>query len=418
MRFNSLFSRPSFGDLAMLLNAIRSGKAPRIKFDTVVAGGGEAMTRVLERFGDRKLGGKVLVLSGGKTWMDVLPRHHQLGQSRKALLMNSEKFDNPNQLATIDEYKRELVDRQFAAVDKFEDGKLDVFETMLAKASRISKRLLHLDCADGTEIECGRLLLCTGVGRELTLASAGVNILNSAQGKRALLGEVSTPLAAMEKGGHAFKGKNVIVYGGGATGAWFIEWLLSSGVKGLQWIGRDFEGANPNGRNNDVMNATEKSRLRAIIETLKFNGTLDQVPDGKGLGLQLDVIGKGKHSLEADFVISAIGADPMAPLGVRSILGEQIYGELSPMFNSSRGFSAKTDCNSIIVTSTPMTTDRSFWKLDGKNGISWKELLETSYGNLSPENHVLAGLALTRLSAEAAVDTFEMTKSEGEGEVD
>jgi hypothetical protein len=361
---------------------------------TVIAGGGEALTTTLERLAVSRPPGKTLIINDQPNWMTRFPRHHELGQSRRALSTRpAESFDQPDQRMRVEEYMNELVSRQIQAVGQFGDDELDLHVTAVRSVRRDGGRVVRVTCTDDSVVTCDQLVLCTGVGPERPLHASGVTILNTPTGGRVVQEEVTTALRAVERGRTQFQGSRVIVYGGGATAAWVCEVLFEYGVGGLLWVGRNFDAANPNDRNSDVMERTEGHRLVAEMASVEYRGPLDQPTTDPGLLVTLTGGNGARVVSRAHYVIAATGADPLQPTGARAVLGSDIYRRLEPICSPNGGVVAATPDRAVIVTSTPLNNS----KLRGP-------IESHTFPAIEPENRVLAGIKVTRLSAEAAAD--------------
>lgn len=372
-----------------------SGPA-NVRVDTVIAGGGETLTRTLELLCRSPAVGRVLIVTDNRHWTDSFPRDHKMGQSVTGLsAFDAANRHDANQHMTVDHYRREMADRQIDAVFAFGDDQLQLIEGVVLRAETRGADEVVVTCDDGSEAVCKRLILCTGVGPERTLAGCGVKIIGAPGGARGAREEATTALAALAKTADYSRGTRVMVYGGGATAAWVIEGMLRNGVEDLLWVSRNgFGAANPNGRNSHIMRATEGVRWTATMESVQYRGNLTT---GSGLRVQMFLPNGTPLRADVDLVICSAGADPDIGSGIRHVLRGGLYDSLVPVVGDNGGVVATTRDQRVIVTSTPLTLDRRFRAL----------IEDHSFGVLEAENHVAAGIAVSRLSGELAAQITE-----------
>src|SRR5262249_31685404 len=121
---------------------------------------------------------------------------------------------------------------------------------------------------------------------------------------------------------------------------------------------------------------------------------------GLGIGTAFEAENGARVKHNTDLIVSAVGADALAPTGVRSVLPSSVYKTLTPLFGLNRGMLAATPDLSILVASTPLSTDPNF-----------RDLIKTAYTALPSENHVIAGIGVGRLSGEAIAGVVEQAES-------
>lgn len=357
----------------------------------VVVGGGLAAGRILAGLSRSPDSGKVLVIAKDLPWMAKFPRHFEMGQSRKDLQLTPFQGDPYylKQKMLAGDFMRQLVDLQTKAVENL-SAESDALETDLLRVSRHGRQLL-LHCEDGNQVLADRVFIATGVGPERSLQDSGVVFLNAIPDKRRVFGEVNTAIRSMEREAEYWRGKSVAVYGGGPTAAWVVEMAMAHALHDLQWISRDgFKAANPFGRNSETLALTTKHQETAALIKLRYIGDGDVPPLQDGLELTLDKGGKEEH-MSTDIVICATGSNPLAATGIKTVLGD-LYGELEPYRGKQGGVFATLKDRSLYVVSSALTKE-------------FQAKIEAySYPVLNPENHVVAGIQVTSLSARAAVD--------------
>jgi hypothetical protein len=361
--------------------------------DRVIVGGGIAALGILEGLSRTTEAGKVLAIDVADRWATAFPRKHLLGQSRHGLSLYPQvEFNDPNGMMSAEEHVREIIALQVAAVERLRGEDVDGLQAKVLKVSKTEVGYL-LECESHHNVSCETVFLATGVGPERTLQRSGVQFSNQAGPSRSKHNEITTALRSLdEREGYWFR-KRVVIFGGGATAAWIAERVLACDPEELFWIARDFGSANPAGRNSKVMGLTAASRIVGTINELEYQGALDASPPDDGLVLTIQD-GASHRRLLTDFVICATGADPWAPGGVRSVLGS-IYENLK-ITSSGGGVFAHTPDWSLFVVSSALTDDQR----------ARTEIRERSFAVLSPEHHVMAGAAVTKLSADSAVSAW------------
>jgi hypothetical protein len=295
---------------------------------------------------------------------------------------------------SVEELRREWVSDAIKAVMKFPDDALDFIESEVMAVKKTSSKNVVLDFANGYSLPTERAILCTGLGPERDLTSAGVIFLNYPSGARVTLDEATTALMAASKPS-TYRGKSALMYGGGATSAWSTELAIANGVKDLRWLSADpngdgFNTANPAGRNDEVMRLTKGLRRQGKLKTVQYMG---DASSGSGLEAVINLYGKGKSdNWEADLIIAALGSNPSAPTGILSMLGPILYQDLQPLHRSG-GFFARDSDASLIVTSPPLSFDQRY-----------AQDFERVLANLPEEARVRGGILEARLSAGAMAD--------------
>jgi len=375
----------------------------------VVAGGGMAAGTVMRQLGERGIPGKkLLVFAKDLPWAASVPRHHLLGQSREGLSLEKPKIDPYylKQKMPADEFMRQQVDHQTKAVELLPDD-ADCVETNLLKVVRLGPQLL-LTGEDGSEVLTDQLFLATGVGPERDLWGRGALKENAVSAKRQCFEEVTTAVQSMNRDPSYWKGKHVTIYGGGATAAWVAEVAMSHGIGGILWIAKDnFNGANPGNRNSETLHLTKRYRLVADILSVRYLGSADAPPGSDGLEMTLKNK-RGEWTRKTDIIISAVGANPMAPTGVMSVLGP-LYSDLVPHVGREKGVFACTKDKSVFVLSTALTIGKDL-------STQIKGLIASqTFPVLNPENHVVAGMRVADLSARDAVEEAMMPDTSGGG---
>jgi hypothetical protein len=369
---------------------------------TVLVGQGVAATAALNKFGNMGFRGKTLIVGGRPNWISSFKPMWELGQSEKGLAIFDDRdiYRSP-ELKHARDLQKDLSLVQMDTLLREDVDDVDYVDASLSSVRRVSGGLL-LGCTEGTNILAEQVILCLGVGPERTLGDSGVQILNRVGDTRAIKEEVTTALRSMDKPDMYFKNKSVIFYGDGATASWAVESALCRGIGDLSWIGKNnFISANPNGRNNHIMRATEGLRFHGAMQTLRYLGSLDDPSTDKGLRVEvLDLASGGRIVREADVIICATGANPMARLGIGSILAASDYHGLVPVVGPNGGVIACSPDARIIVASTSVVDKPEI-----------RTLVEThSYSAVSQENRVLQGAAVAKLSGELAA-TIDVKRS-------
>jgi hypothetical protein len=367
----------------------------KFKVNNVVIGGGIASGAILKGLAKTPNPGKVLAITRGDRWPMAFQRHFLLGQSRQNLtVFPGNEFRDPKGRMTVDEHMREVVSYQIQAVEPFNGNDIDCLETDAMRVFKMPDGGVMIQCADGTLVESERVFIATGVGPERTLESSHVLFENQPSPKRGVFHEVTTALKSMQENPEYWQNKAVTVYGGGATAAWVIECAMAQNLRDIHWIAKEgFGGANPGNRNADTLQLTKNHRVTASILKLKYEGEGDTPPNKDGLKLTLEEQHGKTGILNTDIVVCATGSDPLAPTGIQSVLGD-LYKSLVPKVGKNSGVFAYTPDSSIYVVSSALTQDVNIQKL----------IREKTFSVLNPENHVVAGLAATHLSAQ---DTIE-----------
>ena len=376
--------------MATPILGITGVRAP-ILAKNVVVGGGLAATSILAGLSRDPNSGKVIVIARDLPWMAKFPRHFEMGQSRKDLQLTKSQTDPYylKQKMPTGDFMRQLVDYQTQAVAGLSEDS-DALETDLRRVVRQGSQLL-LNCGDGSTVLADRVFIATGVGPERTLRDSGVEIQNEVSDKRRVYGEVSTAIRSMERDAEYWKNKIVAVYGGGPTASWAVEIAMNYAIRDLIWISKDgFGAANPFGRNSETLAMTTGRQITAILRRLRYLGNDDTPPLHGGLELTLEEHGK-EELREADIVISATGSNPLAPTGVKAVLGD-LYRELAPYRGKQGGVFAALEDRSLYVVSSALTKEFS------------SKIEAYTFPVLNPENRVIAGIKATDLSARAAVD--------------
>ena len=324
-------------------------------------------------------------------WLGSFPRHFELGQSAEVLSSRGSELWNPKAKMTVETLLRDWQSEAMSAVMKFPNSDLDLTEAEVTKIKKIGRRNLTLSLTNNFSLQCERAIFCTGVGPEMDLTASGVTFWNYPTGPRVTLNETTTALKAIAQPNASFRGQSVLVYGGGATAAWVAEIAIANGAKDVRWVAeRGFEGANPGGRNNEVMALTKDVRRNGKIKTIKYMGDL---ASGSGLEAVLALPDTGKSEVwKSDRIIAATGSNPLASTGILSVLG-LLYQELQPVHRGGGFFACDSDA-SIIVTSTPLSFDSV------KFGSDFKSVLV----KLPEEARVPAGILTARLSATAVAE--------------
>jgi hypothetical protein len=340
-----------------------------------------------------------MVISKKLPWAANMPRWMPLGQSRGGLDLGTSRLESnqAKRLMTAEEYMRGLIDYQMRAVENLPDGS-DALETDALRIQREGREIL-VTCADGSLVLAKRVFFAGGVGPERTLASSGVKVANSISPKRQVYNEVTTALQSMERSPQLWKDKVVTIYGGGATAAWVAEVAMGYSIGNLLWVATNgFGTANPNGRNSETLFLAKKSQVQGTLKQLSYTGDDHVPPEHGGLELKLEVGGR-MMTTESDIVICATGSDPMAPTGVRSVLSGGLYEELQPRIGRFNGVFATTPDAMLYVVSSALT---------GNEAIR-EQIEQRTFPVLNPENHVIAGSAVTGISALNAVDDIGST---------
>jgi hypothetical protein len=374
-------------------------KSKEFRVGTAVIGGGIGAATILSGLSKSNSLGPVMVISKKLPWAANMPRWMSLGQSRGGLNLGTYPMepDQSKRLMTAEQYMRGLVDYQMRAVENLPEGS-DALETDALHVQREGREML-VTCDDGSLVRANRVFFATGVGPERTLAASGVKFDNSISPKRQVYNEVTTAIESMDRSPQSWKDKIVTIYGGGATAAWVAEVAMGYSIGNLLWVATDgFGMANPNGRNSETLSLAKKSQVQGTIKRLSYIGG-DDVPPGQG-GLRLVVeVGERVMTAESDIVVCATGSDPMAPTGVRSVLSGGLYEELQPRIGRFNGVFATTPDAMLYVVSSALIGDKAI-----------REQIERrTFPMLNPENHVIAGSAVTGISALNAVDDIGPT---------
>ena len=331
-------------------------------------------------------------------WFSSFPREWRLGQSRRALSPPGAEFWDPRGKRTAEEQVRQMISEATEAVMKFPSDQLGYIQASVTSVNKLGPKNCVVRYSNNYLQPCERVVICSGVGPEKDLTASGVKFLNSPTGPRVLLYEATTALKAMEQGSKWFAGKRLAIYGGGATAAWMGEAAFLWGGEVGAWLSPNgFAGANPGGRNNDIMDWTEHVRHEGKINMITFEG---DTAYGRGLLANVQ-LGRAKTKADWNFdaIIAATGADPLAPTGIQSVLGLG-YQSLKPIhLGNPAGLIAVDDDGTIIVTSPALAADPT-----------WSGDFGPVFANLETENQIAAGIRVTELSAEAAANYFESTR--------
>ena len=370
----------------------------KLTSDVVLVGSGPATIRALKLLGNKKFRGKVTVVSkdSGTPWMQSIQQNNpyfRLGQSKKTLLeMPPDQLYAPNERMSIDDFLRNQVNESVQAVESFEAEQLDYFEGVVSGVWEEGPGV-SLALNTGAVIYTRHLVFATGVGPEKDLAAANVKLLNQPIGPRVVLDESTTAIKSFAKSGDYFAGKSILVYGGSATAAWASENAALKGVDHFRWVSAaGFDGANPNGNNNEIMDLTQNLRMNAKIESIEYEGDLST-----GSGIKVMAVSRDTNkqiTFHVDKIIAALGSNPLGPTGIQHTLGTQLYSQLRQL-RIGTGFVATNKSNSLIVTIAPLSGDKRF-----------QDEIDNVLKLLPMDTRIAPSIAAVRASANAAVEVI------------
>lgn len=356
------------------------------KVDLVYVGAnGQAMPTWLRKLNSSGFKGKVTLVGKNQPWPFLIKdKYLRIGQHNSSWYRDKiEQLNAPTERPTVEKLRHDLIDDQIDAI--FNLSKEIELEVVESEAMKLIKngpdKLLY--CENGEIINLSKIVFGTGLGPERDASQSGVIIQNPATGSRVLLNEITTGLRSLGMPSEFFKNKKLLVLGGGAQAPWVLEHADFSGVKDVLWVGRDFDGANPGGRNSDILKKTEDCRKLGEVKTVAYKGDPEF-----GTGLSCIVVPKnGKDiSFEADIFVVVTGANAFAPGGVRSILGEQ-YNQLKPVPTRNGGIVAMNPDGDIIVTTSALYNDPTF-----------TGAIETTYPLVPEDARITASYAVARAS--------------------
>ena len=365
------------------------------KQNLVIVGSGPGSIRFLKQLGAKGFSGNVMVISrvGNSEWMEHIHKmrpYYPLGQSRETILeLPPEQIHGARERMPVGEFLRNQQYEAVQAVDAFNSDQLDCLEgTVTSIKKNGSGVAVQLD--GGIIIHTDRVVFATGLGPERDLASTGAMIVNSPTGARVVQDENTTAIKSFIKAKDYYDEKRILVYGGSATSAWVSENAVIKGTRQLTWLSASgFEGADPNGNNSEIMEATEDVRKIGRILSVEYQGDLET-----GSGLEVTILDSNnkKGVFQVDKIISAIGSNPLQATGIQSILGAQLYNELLPVHTTSGFFAASADF-SVAVTISPVSGDSRFQ-------ADFKKLME----KLAKDTRIPPSIASVRASADAIVE--------------
>ena len=280
------------------------------------------------------------LLSGDPSWCQVFPGNHIMGQPARSLnqLSDTDRSQLSSMPGFVSTAQKDISDAYVSSVFQSDSEQLVLVESPLVRADR-SGSGWYLSCLDETVVEAEQVVFCGGAGPERQLQDSGVVLLNHPTSRRAAQKEVTTALQSLEIPDF-FKGKRVLLYGGGATGAWLAEIIIQGGCRELRWGSvNGFANADPTGVNAEIMRLTQSSRYVTELKSLKYLGDLDQVPDEReGLEITEFVTSSSKMSTESiDIVVCATGQNPYARTGVFNVFSIQMINRLKPVVMNNGG---------------------------------------------------------------------------------
>ena len=304
-------------------------------FDVLLAGAGRASVSFMSKGAPYLREKAVGIVGNGLNWSNHVGPHQLLGQSRRGLTQFPDQdLYNENARMPASEHTRESQQRLADAIFRADPKVFTSFDTMVTKVTRLAGTGLKVQCADGATLFTKQIIFGGGLGPERSLEDSGVLILNTISPRRAVHREVDTAYNSMGRSIHSFKGRRIVVYGGGATAAWRMSDLLGYGLDATWLASRGFQGASPNGVNNHILRQAEDRMVTGRIDTLRYLGDPGSAPT-EGMELTLIRPGDKTTKVRADVVIAATGSDALAPTGVFAIFGEE-YSNLK-LGNGSKG---------------------------------------------------------------------------------
>jgi hypothetical protein len=138
---------------------------------------------------------------------------------------------------------------------------------------------------------------------------------------------------------HAPKYKQVLVYGGAPTSAWVVARARQHYCKVL-WVSRSgWDGANPAGRNKEVIEWAAKNKVMVKADIASVEVIVPPLSGYPRILVHLT----DRKNYTLDQVIYATGADPLGNGGPGQILESKLRDKLVPRFDPNYRFSPTDD---------------------------------------------------------------------------
>jgi hypothetical protein len=386
----------------------RSGKSSslqmkRIKVNIAIVGQGPQSAGALKVLSEKKFSKKTVVIASDLSWIHRFPSNHIMGQSAK--MLNQLSLIDTSQLSPMPNFvqtsQRDVSEANMRSVFNWEGDELSCVASQLLKADRYGEGW-SLSCADGTIVDCNMVVYCGGPGPDRTLQDSGVIVKNKPSIRRTIQKEIATALESLEIRDY-FKGKKVLIYGGGATACWIAELAILGGCSVLRWGSLNgFAGADPTGVNGEIMKLTKDSRYETKLDEVTYLGNLEQIPDYPGLEIVETLKSSKKTNKDQfDLIVCATGQNPYAETGVFSVFSKTMINKLKPIIMPEGGVIGYAEPG-LIIGGPSLSTMPDF-----------SSAIENfTFPILAQQNRIKVGYAVSVMAGQAAgKKAFEISDS-------
>jgi hypothetical protein len=275
------------------------------------------------------------------------------------------------------DYQARIIELEKATFDRLHKLNKKVFIARTARVKQIEKHdtsrfSIEIDI-DSTYapisahlnfLSANKVIVATGAGPSRQLSqelqsSLSASDLQESDAKNIASTEISHERIldytdVLSKAVEKCRGKDVVIYGGGATAAWAME-VAALYSKPLAWVAKSGFGqaikAGP--RVAAIINSTRRFQIHGIIDTLTYTNR-DSSGDRK---ISVKVVSEDPQSLAppqyflADYVFNCIGQEPYEKGGLPEMISPEIKTELTPYLD--KNYVTGTDQASMLGWSTP-----------------------------------------------------------------
>jgi len=312
------------------------------------------------------------VVLGPRGLWATLPPTHQMGQPPHLLALPGQPVP-AFQSATG---KTATGLKQFLDVNTYQKRLLELADDNAKRTGRAeypSCRVTGIERADDRDkirvkviepseptlagFDADQVVIATGIGPQKTLETARIKVVGTPATNLAYkqLEEGIDYLTHPEQCGDV-----VVVYGGGATGAW-VAAEVAAHAKEMAWMarigGEGFKGSMlPGDRNYQVLEQTKNYQLRCDIVQVEcqpaetFSTGESQFQSHPRVRLTLQDQEKLNIPIYVDQLIYCIGGDPAAEGSISALLSDDLVHQLEPLEDQNRMIS---DGKGTLAWATP-----------------------------------------------------------------
>lgn len=271
--------------------------------------------------------------------------------------VNPAKHDKEHGITPLDAGSAYVHSRDYQArVGELEEATLEALRkkgksVFLARErvntiQRLGTTTFILDTNSGISIAASKVIVATGAGPERrlephlqeSLSASLSSITASPDVNERILTYTDILTSVVDK----CRGKDVLIYGGGATAAWAME-VAATTAKPLAWVGRSgFQLAISAGpRVNEIIMKSRDVQVAGTIESIAYVSG----GDSGAKKLLIKITGpNGKKEYRVDYLFNCIGQEPYELGGLPEIISSDIQGELIPYIDKNRVTGTDAGC--------------------------------------------------------------------------